>query len=62
MRKFILLAACILMLFITTSVIYLAFVTVEPSTINITIISLLSVMGYGAAALYYVAFKQWSKY
>lgn len=61
MRRFICLAGAILLLIITTAVIFLAFMVVEPDAINITLISLMSVMGYVGSYVYYVSYKEWSK-
>jgi len=61
MRKYICLTLSILLLVITTAVILLAFMVIEPSAVNITLISLMSVMGYVGSYVYYLGYKEWSK-
>jgi hypothetical protein len=59
MRKYICLTLSILLLVITTAVILLGFIVIEPSTINIILISLISVMGYVGSYVYYLGYKEW---
>jgi len=57
MRKAFLLLS-ILMFLCTSAIIYLGFALLEPSGANLTIISIISLMGYLQSYIYFTTFKQ----
>lgn len=59
--RILLLILSIFMLFATTAIIFLGFALLEPSGVNLFIISMMSLMGYLGSYLYFASYRDYHK-